>query len=137
MVGEHFTEVIVQPEDIDVLNHVNNIIYIHYFEKARLEWYKKIGFTIDKLMKEGQAFVLRNLEISYINEAHLGEKLTITTKPYQRGRSSFTLKQKIYNANHEIITEAEVVTVMIDLEKRKSMPLVDSVGQFFESIIPK
>jgi len=99
---------------------------------ARLEWYKKIGLSLEQLMIQGQAIVLRNLEISYINEAHLGDRLTITTMPYQRGKSSFTLKQKIYNKDNEIITEAEAVTVMIDLEKRKSIPLINSIGMYFD-----
>ena len=129
----HSTEITVQPEDIDVLNHMNNIIYIQYLENARLEWYKKIGVSLDQLMIKGQAIVLRNLEISYINEAHLGDRLTITTMPYRRGKRSFTLKQKIYNKNNEIITEAEAVKVMIDLEERKSMPLINSIGKYFDS----
>jgi len=33
-VDGHSTEITVQPEDIDVLNHMNNIIYIQYLENA-------------------------------------------------------------------------------------------------------
>ena len=34
------TEVIVHADDIDELNHVNNITYIKFLEKARYDWYE-------------------------------------------------------------------------------------------------
>lgn len=130
----YISEIIVQPEDIDRLQHVNNIVYIQYLEKARFAWYKEIGVSLKELMSRGQAIVLRNLEISYINEARLGDKLTVHTIPHRRGKSSFILKQFIYNQLNEKITEAETVTVMIDLEKRKSIPLIEDIAKHFNNV---
>ncbi|RLL46868.1 acyl-CoA thioesterase [Oceanobacillus piezotolerans] len=128
----HYTEITVQPDDIDSLNHMNNIVYIQYLEKARFEWYDQIGLSLETLMSKGQALVLRNLEVSYINEARLGDTLKIKTSPFKRGKTSYTLKQIIYNQKNEILTEAETVTVMIDLEKRKSIPLIADITKYFE-----
>lgn len=128
----HIMEINVKAEDIDALDHVNNLVYINYLEKARLAWYKEIGVNLKELIKQGQAIVLRNLNISYINEARIGDQLTIQTVPLQRGKTSFVLKQHIYNQHQEKITEAETVTVMIDLEKRKSIPLMEEIAMHFE-----
>lgn len=128
---EFITEIVIQEEDIDALNHVNNIAYIKYFEKARFDWYESHGIYLHEYMKKGLAFVLRKLDISYINEARLGDVLKIKTIPDKTGKSSFTIKQEMYNSQNELITEVDVVTVMIDLEKRKSIPVVEEIAKHF------
>ena len=90
-----------------------------------------IGMNINTLIDKGLAFVNRKLEVSYINEALLGEVLKIKTIPYGMGRSSFTVKQVIYNQHDQVITEAISVNVMIDFEKRKSIPLVEDIAKRF------
>lgn len=130
--GAHQTKITIKPDDIDILNHVNNIVYVKYFEKARFDWYQKIGLNFESLLEDGLGVVLRNLEISYIKEARLGDSLVVETIPYRLGNSSFTLKQKIINQHEEVITEAETVKVMIDLEKRKSIPLIGKITEQFK-----
>lgn len=128
---EYLTEIIVESEDIDLLNHVNNIAYIKFFEIARFNWYRKNGIHLKELMKCGKAFVVRNLDVSYHDEARLGDRLKIKTIPYKLGNSSFTFKQYIYNEQNKLITEAKVVSVMIDLEKRKSIPVIEEIAKHF------
>lgn len=120
---EHILEFVVKKDDIDEFNHVNNKVYIDYLEKARIDWHRSIGFELKKMIEEGYGDVLRNLNVSYIKEAILGEKLKIKTVPQSIGNTSFVIKQWIYNEQDEIITEAEAVIVLIDLHKREKTPI--------------
>ena len=36
----------VVPEDLDVLNHVNNGVYVSYLEQARMNWFDQMGIDI-------------------------------------------------------------------------------------------
>lgn len=129
--------IVVEEEDIDILQHMNNMVYIKYLEKARLEWYHQIGASFQKMLDQGYGSVVRNLNISYIKEARLGEKLQIKTTPISLGNSSFVMKQWISNESDEVITEAEAVIVMINLHKREKAliptELADEVKQMIAS----
>ena len=115
--------IVVEEDDIDVLQHMNNMVYIKYLEKARLAWYEQIGERFQTILDRGYGTVVRNLNISYIKEARLGDKLQIKTIPLSIGNSSFVMKQWIYNEHDEVITEAEAVIVLIDLHKRAKTPI--------------
>jgi thioesterase III len=111
------------------LNHVNNNVYVKYFEKARFDWYEKIGLNFESLLGDGLGTTQsRNI----FKEARLGDILVVETIPYRLGNSSFTLKQMIINQHKEVITEAETVKVLIDLEKRKSIPLIGKITEQFK-----
>lgn len=125
---ECVTNVVVQREDIDELEHVNNKVYVHYFEKGRIDWYSKSGLTIDTMRKRQLGTAVVKLTITFLKEARLGESLRIKTSPVRLGNTSFDLKQEIFNAAGEKITEALVTSVMFDLEKRKSTRVAPEIA---------
>ena len=55
----------------------------------------------------------------------------IKTKPSRLGNTSFTYEQKILNDEGDIITEATTVIVMIDLNERRSITVIDEIVQYF------
>lgn len=132
----HYMEFIVKEEDIDEFNHVNNKVYINYLEKARIDWHRAIGFGLERMIEEGYGDVLRNFNISYIKEALLGEKLKIKTAPQSIGKTSFVIKQSIYNEQNELITEAETVIVLVDLNKRKKISIPEEKANMIKQLIP-
>ncbi len=132
----HYMEFIVKEEDIDEFNHVNNKVYINYLEKARIDWHQAIGFGLERMIEEGYGDVLRNFNISYIKEALLGEKLKIKTAPQSIGKTSFVIKQSIYNEQNELITEAETVIVLVDLNKRKKISIPEEKANMIKQLIP-
>ena len=69
--------------------------------------------------------------INYRKEARLGQHLTISTEPVRKGRTSFVVKQVVTNANEELVADAEVVSVTIDLQSRKASPLPDALAKMF------
>ena len=133
MILERFiSEIKVDDENLDIFNHVNNLVFIKYLEQARFEWYDKHDIQIERLINKGLGFVLRNIEVSFIGEGRLGDILTIETTPHKRGNTSFTIKQKISNQNGIEITEAQTTSVMIDMNKRRPIPLIEEIGKYFD-----
>lgn len=133
----HSMEFVVKESDIDEFNHVNNKVYIDYLEKARIDWHQSVGFELEKMIKEGYGDVLRNLNVSYIKEAVLGEVLNIKTFPQSIGNTSIILKQHIYNERDELITEAEAVIVLVDLNKREKTPIPEDKANMIKQLISK
>ena len=78
---ESATEIIVAREDIDELGHVNNKMYVGYLEKARMDWYARVGLTIDAMRERNIGTVVLKLTITFLKEAVLNERLIVKTGP--------------------------------------------------------
>jgi thioesterase III len=121
----------VRSTETDGMGHVNNAKYLEYMEWSRGDWYRQIGLSVDVLVEMGVGTVIANIDIHYRKEARLGQKLTISTEPMRKGRTSFILKHEIHNEQGEFVAGAEVVSVIIDLKTRKPVPLPEELARSF------
>jgi thioesterase-3 len=121
----------VRPTELDNMGHVNNAKFLEYMEWSREDWYNKAELSFDTFTALGLGTVTVNININYRKEARLGQHLTISTEPVRKGRTSFVLKHVVINANEELVADAEVVSVTIDLQSRKASPLPDALAKMF------
>jgi thioesterase-3 len=121
----------VRSTEIDVMGHVNNAKYLEYLEWGREEWYNRVKLPFDEFTSLGIGTVTVSIHIQYRKEATLGEKLLVVTKPLRCGNSSFVFFQEIYNEKKEVVADAEVISVTIDLQNRKSRPLPELLRRYF------
>ena len=70
-----FLPVKVAAEDIDELNHVNNIVYLRYVQDAAIGHWK----TVPQAIASQIVWVARRHEIDYLKPAFLGEELVVKT----------------------------------------------------------
>ena len=69
--------------DLDVYDHVNNVIYVNYAEEAAAQDFAARGWTPAKLTESGLAVVTRRVHIQYLSIASWGETLNVSTHPLQ------------------------------------------------------
>ena len=67
---------IVQVEDIDVLNHVNNVVYLKWVNEASERHWAVLS---NKAINEKYFWVCLRHEIDYVGEAFLGDTVTVKT----------------------------------------------------------
>ena len=84
------THIEVRFRDLDALGHVNNAVYLTYFEIARLHYWKKL-FGNDAFHRH--SFVVVRAECNYRSPAYSGEVL------YVFARASF-LSTKLLSRKH-------------------------------------
>jgi thioesterase-3 len=124
-------EIVVRSTEIDVNGHVNNAKYLEYLEWGREEWYETAGLHYDVFTKMGIQTVTVNININYRKECKQGDRLTIKTSPERLGNTSYSLKQEIYNQRGELVADAIVTSVAMDLETRKGRPVPDELRKLF------
>lgn len=124
-------DIIVRSTEIDVNGHVNNAKYLEYLEWGREEWYDQNGFHYDTILSWGLQTVTVNININYRKECRQGDRLSIRTRPEKLGRTSFVMKQEIYNQHGDLAADATVTTVMIDAVTRKSSPVPAQMARLF------
>jgi len=65
--------------DLDIYDHVNNVIYVNYAEEAAARDFSARGWTPVKLTEAGLAVVTRRVHIQYLSIASWGETLNVST----------------------------------------------------------
>ena len=123
--------IIVRSTEIDVNGHVNNAKYLEYLEWGREEWYETMGLAYDEFLRMGIQTVTVNININYRKECRQNDKLAIKTRPEKVGRTSYVLKQEIWNQHGELCADALVTSVAMDSETRKSREVPEALRKLF------
>jgi acyl-CoA thioester hydrolase len=71
--------VAVVPEDIDAYDHVNNSVYMTWFDRAAWEHSAALGLPIEKCLQLDRGMAVLRSVIAYIRPAVLGDKIHVAT----------------------------------------------------------
>lgn len=119
--------VTVYYEDTDTLGMVYHSNYLKYFERARVEWLNAIDINLPKIAAAlRQAFVVHRINIEYLKPAALGDRLHATVEVLSV-RSCFVELRQTVRRGAELLTQAEVRIVYVDMDKLKPVVLPDAV----------
>lgn len=99
--------------DIDMMGHVNNSVYLTYFEQARMKF--MLDITPQPWSWIHQGIVVARNEINYRKPVFLGDNLSVEVEAIELGTSSFTLLHTIFRED-EICSDCKSVMVCFDYE---------------------
>jgi len=118
----------VRYADTDRQGHVNNAVFNTFLETGRVEF---LYDPANPLTDDGAAFVIANLTLRFVSEAHWPGRIDIGTGVTKVGNSSLTLAQALFQDGRCVAT-AETVIVQMNEETRKSHPLTDAARAFLD-----
>ncbi len=118
----------VRFSETDMYGHLNNTVPFTYFELARIEFFKEIGFMGDWL-KPGNPYipVVADLQCDFLKQVFFDEELRIYVKADKVGTSSVDLHYMGKNASGEICFTGRGTMVQIARETGKSAPWTDEM----------
>jgi acyl-CoA thioester hydrolase len=70
----------VRYSEVDAQGHVNNAVYLSYFEVGRVEWLRAAGLSYRDLEREGFGFVVVEALVRYRRAAFFDDELTVRTQ---------------------------------------------------------
>ena len=117
----HSEEYRVYYEDTDAQGVVYYANYLKFFERARTEYLRSLGYEQKNLMDKGIIFVVRKVIVQYLLPANLDELIKIESKLVGVKKVSFNFLQTIYNSDSEKICEAQVFCGSINIKSKKPM----------------
>jgi acyl-CoA thioester hydrolase len=102
-------------EDTDAGGVVYHTGYIRYFERARTEWLRALGFSQQQLAEEaGVLFTVVELTVRYLKPARLDDLLEVLAQVGERRGASLAFVQEIRNAAGELLAEGQVRVACVD-----------------------
>jgi acyl-CoA thioester hydrolase len=115
--------------DLDALGHVNNAVYLSYFELARLTYIRALlgeAAQVDPrtLLPVEFQFILAEVTCHYRSPATLGDQLEVTIRVAQVGRKSFVFEYRIKDeVTGRLVAEGCSTQVWYDYAADESRPV--------------
>ncbi len=109
---------------MDPFGHVNHAVHLNYFEQARFEALARCGFTYDVIAQRRWAIHVVRIEVDYLSEVLLGDRLRIRTWPGEFRRTSMVMLQEARRDPREgeeestLVARARVVAVWLGENNR-------------------
>ena len=82
----------VRFSETDMFGHLNNTVTFAYFELARIEYFKSLGFMQDWVSPTSETIpVVANLQCDYLKQIYFAEEINIYVKVHFIGNSSMDI----------------------------------------------
>jgi acyl-CoA thioester hydrolase len=103
-------------EDVDIMGIVYHSNYLCYLERSRTEVLRSHSILLSALSTSGILFAISDLSIKYKAPARLDDLLTVSTEIKEISACSLMFKQVIINQLDQIICDAEVKVVSVNMD---------------------
>lgn len=91
----HSVDLQTRFNDIDMLGHINNSVYISFFDLGKADY---MTTALGQRMEAGHvAAAIVNINASFFSPAYFNEPLRVATAVTRLSNRSFTMEQRIYN----------------------------------------
>ncbi|WP_395693043.1 tol-pal system-associated acyl-CoA thioesterase [Piscinibacter sp.] len=88
-------------EDTDAGGVVFYANYLKFFERARTEWLRALGFSQERLRTDtGVLFVVADTAVRYASPARLDDLIEVSVEPRDIGRATMSLHQQAWRTGH-------------------------------------
>ena len=120
----HHIPLPVRWSDLDALGHVNNAVYLTYFEQARISYFNELGLWDGSIEKLG--LIMARAVIDYKLPLNATDDVHVFTRTKRLGNKSFDTEQLI--ARHvgdqlEIAAQGMITIVVFDYQTNTSTPM--------------
>lgn len=104
--------------DYDTKGHVNNAVYLTYFELGRVRAWLAAGGEADA------GFILAEAKVSYRSPAMIGDPLDLEVTTGEIRTKAWVWRYRVLDPRDErLVAEGETVQVMFDYDARATVPI--------------
>ena len=110
--------------DYDSKGHVNNAVYLTYFELGRVQAWLAAGG------EEDGDFILAEAKISYRSPALIGDPLDLEVTTAEIRNKAWVWRYRVLDARDDrLVAEGETVQVMFDYGSRTTVPIPPAIRE--------
>src|SRR4051812_18879279 len=102
--------------EMDASGHVNNAVYLRWFESARIAYFDRLGL-LARMDSERVGPMLARATIDYRRQVRYPDTVKVSCTVLRVGTSSFVMRYRLTCGAHgaEVAAEGESVVVIVDL----------------------
>ena len=114
--------------DLDAMRHLNNVVFLRYFETARISYLRHLIPAHDPAHPEAGGFglIFAECHVNYRAPVHYDEQVAIACSVADVKRSSFRIPFEM-TVDSRTVAEGYGVLVGFDYDAQKAMALPDEL----------
>ncbi|RFC55125.1 acyl-CoA thioesterase [Brumimicrobium aurantiacum] len=120
--------------DCDMMGHVNNAVYLSYFEQARMHYFEQLVGSEWDYQKQGTLLVKN--ELTYLKPVFLHDFPEISLHLIEVGGKSFTFGYEV-RVDGELRTTGASKLVCFDFRSNKSVEVFPELIEAFKKLDDK
>ncbi len=128
-------QVRVRYAETDQMGYVYYGNYAAYFEVARVEALRSLGFSYKKLEEDGVMLPVLDFSVKYFKPAFYDDVLTIRTTIRQMPQARIHFEYDTYNDKEVLLNSASTTLVFINRKTNRPCPAPEdfrkSIGKYF------
>ncbi len=131
------TDIIVRFADVDIMGHVNNAVYLSYFEQARVAFFKKIDKLDLRYMdaKSAFGFIVAEIGIKFLAPTFVDQVLTVGIRVAEIRTKAFRFEYEIRDKKTKTVAATGFsVQVSYNYKKQKTFPLPYDLRRKMQSL---
>ncbi|MDX1955281.1 MAG: thioesterase family protein [Chitinophagaceae bacterium] len=127
------TNIRVRYAETDQMGVVYHSNYFPYFESARAEAIRELGFTYADMEKEGVIMPIIDLHARFIRPALYDDLLTIrTTLKELPVHHKIEFHHEVFNEKEELLTTATIILYFMDKKEMKKTTMPEALRKTLE-----
>lgn len=122
----------VAPEEIDGLGHVNNQVYLDWFMTAATKHSRLVGWPVDKMIADGEGWVVRRHEIDYLIPVLPADKIRMRTWVETAERASSERQYELIRVSDgKMVCRGSTIWVWINFKTGRPARIPEAVVRAF------
>lgn len=118
--------------DIDMLGHLNNSVYLTFMDLAKTDYFRKV--LGEKLEWDKIGVVIVNINCNFCAPTFFDDTIEVETAVVAIGEKSLTLEQRIYSPdNGQVKCECRTIMSGFDMTTNTSTPILPEWIEAFEA----
>lgn len=127
------TNIRVRYAETDQMGVVYHSNYFPYFESARAEAIRELGFTYADMEKEGVIMPIIDVHARFIRPALYDDLLTIrTTLKELPAHHKIEFHHEVFNEKEELLTTATIILYFMDKKEMKKTTMPEALRKTLE-----
>jgi acyl-CoA thioester hydrolase len=125
----------VQPEELDILGHVNNLAYLRWMQDAAVAHSAAQGWPLERYLQVGAGWVVHTHQIVYQRPAFVGEPIVVLTWVTNVRKIRSLRKYKIKRSSDQtVLAVAQTDWAFIGFQHHVPRPIPSEVREAFEVV---
>ena len=120
-------------ESTDAGGVVYHAEYLKFFERARTEWLRHLGYDHQALAREHRVlFVVTSLAVDYVKPARLDDSLAVSVRLESLGKVRCVFAQEV-RRDDEVLVKARVTVASVTGENMKPVEIPEGLRKKMEA----
>lgn len=127
------TALVVGPESIDAVGHVNNREYLRWMEDIAVEHSAAQGWPMERYFRGGNAWVAASHFLEYLRPAFAGDTIDVYTWIATWARRSSVRRYAVMR-NRKLLARGETCWTFVELASGRACDLPAAVADAFDVV---